>query len=1313
MSLLQHWNHKNIFDHDNNLCEITCNENVICCVKNGTMINKSIQTELIKPVINNAWELIVLSGEHISCTKTSFVQLSEQKTDVLGFIAKKKTYIKLQKYLSEKKENGIREFINSSPDKLNYYSYATPQLYSSSDNNSIKYYDYYFSHNMWDEMIIYCKDFVKNISIRHQLNGMSRISKCTEFVFLFDFKLGMNPMYVNELLVMSLVDKLNKNQLDNYIDNYRHKNANTFSIQSKKTGYFNKDIINHWFDKYVYEEIPMCVIIPSYNNINYYVKNLSSLMNQNYKNWRSVYIDDVSPDGTYDVVKKFITDNKLWNKITLMRQKQHNAQCCGRYMGYIMADDDEIICNLDGDDFMYDRDDNHKHNALMYVNKSYKKGMYSSYGCFYKSSGPQWLETKILYSPEVVANKQYRTTKFLCKHMRTGYAGLYKNINIDDLMGIDGKFLHMCTDVAIQYAVCEMAGDKHENVLAPTYIYNQDNSVTYNNSWYNLEKKDNEDIKVYYEWIQKKIADRKPYDTLTDIHTDEFYDFDLSTEILSIILDMSQIPDDKKKMMILYMESKIDHEIKNRMTYKFIVLQGKLEIDKYLDSDECSNTILYVNTCAENIVANLNPLIYIKWMLSTKLNHVLIDSKLVLEQCDQGAVLTPDDSPYDIIFKKFPVNTLTSGYYTKNMFVSVLSNLETHQSTYHLMMNPTNNISIIIALYNIKKDWVADAIESIKNQSCQNYNIVICDDMTPDLSYIRNIMKYLNNIKNELGKKIDIIQNAVNRGLAGTNRTLIGSSYTTTIACLDPDDSITHDCIDEVRKIHKCHNDCDFIYSNFNYCDEHMNIKSKGFSRPVKSETSILETNTVSHLRTYKKVSYHKTPGYDETFLMAEDKDIIYKFEEMGGKFFMIDSCLYNYRLNPTSLTKSTVDEYNDHKSFQYCKDAIKQSYYRRFFNNKCKNYQDNIENIFPKYGMKNFSRTKYEKYFDNFFDMVYVINLQTNDNNFNKMKIKLNIAGIEKVTFLRFKPIAENANFNELFSHITNSGIRTPFEKAETEKRIIFVGELGCLESHIYCMKHAKKHGYNHIMILEDDVYLDKHFMIKFREMTRTIPTDWKFLMFGASQWSWWGNAPYIKNSIYHPTRASLGTFAIGIAQDLITEVFNDMSLYDGPSDLGGYQKSFIKRAADENIHSLAYLHQNRPPIDKCYVMYPNLIIADTRKSSIRNSSSEADYIKRCDAMEWNISDKFIVDDDQPKYKFNDSEHKIIIVDDYDAIYPVVPVTQLEPYQLIADNTLPINVHNILIKSKNNLIIITGDTVDRYIYYKKRLEVFPNITFI
>lgn len=1313
MNLLQLWNHKNIFDHDDDLCRIECKSDAICCVKQDVMIGKSIHTDFVKSSIGGSWELIVLSGEHTLCSKTSHVQLNEQNTKVLGFMAKRKTFEQIQKYLTEKPGNEIKDFINDSTTKTLYYALAIPVLHSSSDLNSIKYYDYYSPTVIWDELVRYCKEFVKNVSVRHQLKGMGRIGKSLDLVSLFDFKLGMAPKYVNELLLMSQVGKLSDADLDLRINQFRTKQT----IDDVPKEWFNKDVINLFFDKYVYEEPAMCVIIPSFNNINYYVKNLSSLMNQNYTNWRAVYIDDVSQDGTYDAVKKYIDDNDLWERITLMRQSQHNAQCCGRYMGYYSADDDEIVCNMDGDDWMYDREDSHKYNALLYVSRSYRKGMFSSYGCFYKSSGPQWLETKTLYTPEVVANKQYRTTKFLCKHMRTGYAGLYKNISIDDLMGIDGRFLHMCTDVAVQYAVCEMAGDKHENVLVPTYVYNQDNSVVYNNSWYNLEKKDNTDNKTYYEWITKKIATQTPYATLQSPRTDPYYDFDISKEILTIVVDLKDMSDDEKQQTCRYIESKIDHEIKHRISYKLVTLDESISLKDYIASNDCSDTILYIDTVPENIPANFDPILSIRWMMSTRINHVLLDKSVVDAHLSTSTHLTPDDSPVEVKVEKFPITTLSSGYYTKQTFIGLMTDIKSNGSadTYHLLMNPMNHITFIVALYNIKKEWVKEALDSVKSQTSKKCHVVVCDDRTPDLTYTRDIMNYLYKTKNEMGHRLEIISNSVNRGLAGTNRTLIGSGYTSIIACLDPDDTLTSDCVEKVMEGYATHNECDFIYSNFNYCDEDMNVKSKGYNRVINPKLSILEDNCVSHLRTYKKVSYHKTPGYDPTLKMAEDKDIIYKFEEMGGKFHMLNVCLYNYRYNSTSLTKNTVDPYNDHKSFQYCKDAIKQSYYRRFSHNKCIQYSQSIESIFPRYGMKGFSRTKYEQYFDNYFDMVYCINLQNNTDNFNKMKIKLNIAGIEKVTFFRFKLIREYPGFSDLFQCIKDSGINTPYEKSETEKRIGLVGELGCLESHLYCLKHAKINGYKRILILEDDVYFDKHFMIKFREMTKHLPSDWQFMMLGASQWSWWGNAPHIKNNTYHPTRASLGTFAVGIVDELMTESFNEMSGYDGPSDLGGYQRAFIKRKPNESIHSLAFLQQSRPPIDKCFVIYPNLAIADTRKSEIRNKSSNEEFEKRCEIMDWNLCDKFIADEAYPGYRCNESKYTIINVDDYDAIYPDVSPTLPEPHQLIADKSLPVNVHNIMAESRNNLIHITytPEQISQHIYYKKRLEGFQNITWI
>jgi cellulose synthase/poly-beta-1,6-N-acetylglucosamine synthase-like glycosyltransferase len=55
-------------------------------------------------------------------------------------------------------------------------------------------------------------------------------------------------------------------------------------------------------------EIPMCVVLPSYNNnakfrIEY---NLNSVFNQNYTNYLAVIINDVSTDGSDEVYRKYL-----------------------------------------------------------------------------------------------------------------------------------------------------------------------------------------------------------------------------------------------------------------------------------------------------------------------------------------------------------------------------------------------------------------------------------------------------------------------------------------------------------------------------------------------------------------------------------------------------------------------------------------------------------------------------------------------------------------------------------------------------------------------------------------------------------------------------------------------------------------------------------------------------------------------------------------------------------------------------------------------------------------------------------------------
>jgi len=364
---------------------------------------------------------------------------------------------------------------------------------------------------------------------------------------------------------------------------------------------------------------------------------------------------------------------------------------------------------------------------------------------------------------------------------------------------------------------------------------------------------------------------------------------------------------------------------------------------------------------------------------------------------------------------------------------------------------------------------------------------------------------------------------------------------------------------------------------------------------------------------------------------------------------------------------------------------------------------------------MKNIEMTIYEKFFNEYFDMVYCINLQDKDDNYNVMVTKLAVAGIKKVTYMRFKYIDEYQGFTELCDLVKTSGLLTDYEKAENKKILRNIGELGCSESHNYCIKHALKNGYKRILILEDDVYFHKHFLIKFKEFTDSISDAWKLLLLGTSQWSWWGNAPYIKNNIYHPTRASMGTFAIAVDCSQMKNVINCLSYYDGPSDLCGYLKSVINRKSTENVHSIIFLKEMRPPIGDCFVAYPSLIAANTRDSELRTPESDKVYEERCEFMEWRIDEKLVIGEITKinNMLINPNNYQTIMVDDYDSIYPDVPPTFTEPVILRGSNSLPSEIFDIMIQSKNNKIIVdmTGVDSSNLTYYFNRIKKYDNVT--
>ena len=202
--------------------------------------------------------------------------------------------------------------------------------------------------------------------------------------------------------------------------------------------------------------------------------------------------------------------------------------------------------------------------------------------------------------------------------------------------------------------------------------------------------------------------------------------------------------------------------------------------------------------------------------------------------------------------------------------------------------------SVLMANYNNSK-YIGEAIRSVLKQTFKHWELIIVDDASTDDS-VEKIRPFLND------KRIRFFENEINRGYIDVLNKMVYESKADIFGILDSDDTLTLDALEDIYKSHMRNPDCGFIYSQFMYCDSNLNPVTLGDSKVISPNDTNLRCNCVSAFRTFKKRDYFKTEGFNEKMVGAEDKDIIFKMEEVSSLFF-VDKVLYMHRILPNSQT--------------------------------------------------------------------------------------------------------------------------------------------------------------------------------------------------------------------------------------------------------------------------------------------------------------------------------------------------------------------------------------------------------------------------
>jgi glycosyltransferase involved in cell wall biosynthesis len=200
-------------------------------------------------------------------------------------------------------------------------------------------------------------------------------------------------------------------------------------------------------------------------------------------------------------------------------------------------------------------------------------------------------------------------------------------------------------------------------------------------------------------------------------------------------------------------------------------------------------------------------------------------------------------------------------------------------------------ITYLIANHN-RGPFVAACLESVRRQTSGSWLAIVADDASTDAS--------LSAIAPFLDERIRLVINPRNVGYIGTLKRLIAEAETDIVAILDADDAISADATERLLAAYANDASAEFVYSRYAAYDATLTRQGAVYGSAIPAGGTAILEGVVGAIRSFRRDAYARTAGLDETMLYAEDRDLVYKLEEVTRPVF-IDALLYRYRDLPDS----------------------------------------------------------------------------------------------------------------------------------------------------------------------------------------------------------------------------------------------------------------------------------------------------------------------------------------------------------------------------------------------------------------------------
>lgn len=221
--------------------------------------------------------------------------------------------------------------------------------------------------------------------------------------------------------------------------------------------------------------------------------------------------------------------------------------------------------------------------------------------------------------------------------------------------------------------------------------------------------------------------------------------------------------------------------------------------------------------------------------------------------------------------------------------------------------------SVCIPMHNTGH-FVIEAIESVLQQTLQDFEILIYDDASSDDTLAMVKERYSS------FPKVRVIEGKVNRHVTFSRNILLENARGEFVAFLDSDDLIYPDSLAICLKYFRGRSNIGLLCTEYEKIDENGNLISEGWSPSVFDRNALFYGNIFTHMRVFRLRDWNRTRKWSAVeqaiYRYGEDWDLCIKLAEVCD-YDRIPSVLYKYRVRGSGITntESFSEKFNQTKS--------------------------------------------------------------------------------------------------------------------------------------------------------------------------------------------------------------------------------------------------------------------------------------------------------------------------------------------------------------------------------------------------------------